>query len=163
MKGFIRQRGKNRWQIAIYQGRQNGRDCYTWHSVKGGSKDAERERRRLLSALDDGSFVEPSRLSLGDYLAKRWLPYAETQLGSTKTLERYREIVEKHLVPTLGDTRLTKLNPLEISDYYASALKAGRRDGNGGLSAQTVTHHHPQPVRRGEASRCEEKGDVRAR
>ena len=29
-----------------------------------------------------------------------------------------------------------------IQGYYAQALETGRRDGNGGLSAQTVLHHH---------------------
>ena len=58
-----------------------------------------------------------------------------------KTLERYREIVELHLVPALGAIPLAKLQPVHVQAYYAAALASGRRDGTGGLSAQTVVHH----------------------
>ncbi len=31
---------------------------------------------------------------------------------------------------------------MHIQSHYAEAQKTGRRDGNGGLSARTVLHHH---------------------
>src|SRR6476469_11279002 len=37
---------------------------------------------------------------------------------------------------------LAKLQPVHISQAYATALASGRRDGQGGLSARTVTHMH---------------------
>ena len=61
---------------------------------------------------------------------------------AAKTFERYAEIVRIHLKPAFGYLRLPKLQPLHIQGYYSKALSEGRRDGKGGLSAQTVLHHH---------------------
>src|SRR5262249_23385262 len=55
---------------------------------------------------------------------------------------RYAELCRKNLVPLLGGLGLRKLRPDEISQAYAKALTSGRRDGQGGLSARTVTHMH---------------------
>ena len=76
---------------------------------------------------------------LGDWL-NRWLAEA-THDVSPKTRERYTEIVTKHFIPALGAIRLAQLAPVNIQDYYSQALITGRRDGKGGLSAQTVRHH----------------------
>jgi integrase len=67
--------------------------------------------------------------------------YAEVNVAA-KMFERYAEIIRVHLVPALGHHRLTKLQPLHIQAYYSLALQSGRKDGKGGLSAQTVIHHH---------------------
>ena len=45
-------------------------------------------------------------------------------------------------MPALGDHVLSKLRPLHIQEFYADALAKGRKDGNGGLSPQTVLHFH---------------------
>ncbi len=57
-------------------------------------------------------------------------------------VERYAEICRNHLIPALGKHRLSKLTPLHVQDCYSEAQRQGRRDGNGGLSARTVLHHH---------------------
>jgi integrase len=59
-----------------------------------------------------------------------------------KTHERYSEIVNRHLIPALGRVLLAKLQPMHIQSYYSQALVSGRLDLKGGLSAQTVLHHH---------------------
>jgi integrase len=78
-------------------------------------------------------------MTVGHWLT-RWLAEAE-HVTSPKTHERYAEIVAKHLIPALGAVRLAQLAPVQIQDYYSQALASGRRDGRGGLSAQTVRHH----------------------
>src|SRR6266481_7063241 len=61
-----------------------------------------------------------------------------------KTFERYLGIVHDHLVPELGSIPLQKLQPLHVQACYSKELlQGGRKDGrDGGLSAQTVLHHH---------------------
>ncbi len=74
---------------------------------------------------------------------KKWLEdYAKPKV-SAKTYERYVQIVNNGLAPTLGLVMLPKLSPLQIQSCYSAALTSGRKDGReGGLSAQTVLHHH---------------------
>lgn len=142
MKGMIVQRSKGSWTLVFDVGRDGqGKRKQKWKAVRGTKADAERELRRVLRTLDTGAYVEPSKLSVAEYL-ERWLKdYAKPNTAAT-TFDRYSEIVKLHLVPALGATLLAKLQPLQIQGYYAQALEIGRRDGNGGLSAQTVLHHH---------------------
>jgi integrase len=50
--------------------------------------------------------------------------------------------VHLYLVPALGAIMLAKLAPVHIQRHYTDAVATGRRNGAGGLSAQTVVHHH---------------------
>jgi integrase len=67
--------------------------------------------------------------------------YARTKV-SGKTFERYKQIVENDLIPGIGSINLHKLQPLQIENLYAEQRKSGRKNGKGGLSEQTILHHH---------------------
>jgi integrase len=143
MRGHIRQRGKASWSIVLDLGRDaTGKRIQKWHSVKGTKKDAERELPKLLNSVHNGTYVEPVRMTVAEYL-DRWLKdYAHTNVAA-KTYDRYEQIVRVHLKPDLGNYNLSKLQPLHIQSSYSKALESGRKDGKeGGLSAQTVLHHH---------------------
>jgi integrase len=142
MRGHIRQRGKTSWAIVLELGHDaEGKRKQKWHSGFKTRKDAQAELARLMHEMNTGAYIEPSRLTFGDYL-DRWLAdYARIKV-SAKTFERYTEIVRLHLKPALVHHPLAKLQPLHIQAYYATALQSGRKDGKGGLSAQTVLHHH---------------------
>lgn len=119
----------------------NGRQKYKWHGGHKTKKEAQRELARLLNEVHNGTYVEPSRFSVAEYL-RHWLEtYARPKVAA-RTLERYEEIVQNHLIPSLGHYPLAKLQPLHIQTCYKEALESGRRNGKGGLSHQTVLHHH---------------------
>ncbi len=143
MRGHITKRGKNSWAVVIYTGRdpQSGKKQYKWHSVKGTKKQAEQEMAALINSLETGSYIKPKKTTLGLYL-EQWLQdYAATNTAP-RTYERYAEIVRLHLIPNLGRITLTQLKPEHLQSYYARALASGRIKSEGGLSAQTVKHHH---------------------
>ena len=140
MRGHITRRGKA-WSIVLYLGRDaSGKPKQRWVTVHGTKRDAERRLAELQHEINSGTYVEPSRLTVGQYLEK-WIGHAESKV-SRKTHERYSEIVSSHLRPALGHIALERLRPLHIQSYYDEALRTGRKDGKGGLSAQTVLHHH---------------------
>ena len=142
MRGHIRKRGKASWAVVLDLGRDaSGSRRQKWHSVKGTRRDAEREMSRILGELNMGSYVEPARMSVGEFL-DRWLAdYAKPKVTS-KTFERYGEMIDGHIRPALGTYLLPKLAPLHIQSFYSRALATGRKDGKGGLSAQSVVHFH---------------------
>lgn len=142
MRGHIRKRGKNSWSIAISLGFQDahGKYKYKWHTVHGTKRDAEVELTRILKQLDEGSYVNPSKITVKGHLEK-WLSAVEPNV-SRKTFVGYQEICDRHLIPAFGTIRLRKLSPEHLDTYYAEALCSGRLDGKGGLTAQTVLHHH---------------------
>ena len=141
MKGHIRKRGKESWALVIDLGRDSGgKRKQKWHTIHGTKKDAQRELRRLLTSLDEGIYVEPTKITVASYL-NTWLDHVRVKVG-TKTYSRYAEICRRHLEPAFGHLLLTKLQPLHIQEYYSVALQSGRLDGRGALSTQTVLHHH---------------------
>jgi integrase len=146
MRGYITQRGKkgtSSWTIVIYTGRDpiSNKKKYEWHSVKGTKKHAEQEMSKLLTQLDSGTYVKPNKLTVGIFL-EQWLrDYAKTNTAP-RTFERYAEIIRLHLIPNLGSISLANLKPAHIQAYYSIELTTGRLNGKGGLSQQTVKHHH---------------------
>ncbi|HZL59172.1 MAG TPA: site-specific integrase [Stellaceae bacterium] len=143
MRGNITRRGDRSWRLKFESGERNngtGKRQTKFVTVRGTRRDAERELTRILNAIETGAFVEPSKMTVEKYL-ETWLDHAKQRV-SAKTFSRYEEIVKKHLSVGLGSHCLTKLTPLAIQDSYSKALASGRRNGLGGLSAQTVKHHH---------------------
>lgn len=139
MRGNITRRGKNSWRIKIESDRgADGKRRTIYRTVRGRKADADGVLAEMLTDHRAGLLVETSNTSVGDYL-KIWLAAQST---SPKTIERHTEIVDKHLVPALGAHPIQKLRVQHIDQYYREALASGRRDGKGGLSAQTVLHHH---------------------
>jgi integrase len=152
MSGNITRRGAHSWRLkfeACERDPVTGKRRTRYVTVRGTKKDAQRELNRLLSLVDSGFYVEPSTLSVAEYL-ERWLMDHAQHRVSAKTFERYAEIARKHLIPALGSHRLPKLSPLHIQAYYSDALTKGRvRTLRSGiqemlppLAARTVKHHH---------------------
>jgi integrase len=142
MRGCIHPRGKNKWLLAYDIGPgPDGKRQQRYKTVHGIKKVAERELTRILHELATGSYIEPSKTTVAEYL-DQWLEtYAKTNVCGT-TLERYTGIIEKHLKPALGTHVIGKLQPLHIQSYYAEAVKSGHLRKAGGLSARTVIQHH---------------------
>ena len=143
MRGHITKRGKNSYSIAISLGKDaaSGKYKYQWVTVKGTKKDAEKRLSELLHQLDNGTFMKPSKTTVGEYL-ERWLKdYAWPNLAP-RTAEGYEHIMRRHLIPAFGNITLTSLKPEHLQRYYAEKLSSGRCNGVGGVSAQTVRHHH---------------------
>jgi integrase len=142
MQGHLYRRGKSSWGLVVDLPRSStGKRRQRTETVRGTKKDAEARLTQLLQELNTGTFVEATKITVADYL-KRWLADYAAHNVSRKTYERYEEIIRLHLIPAIGAHRLTELKPLHIQEAYSAALRNGRRDGKGGLSPQTVLHHH---------------------
>ena len=135
MKGGIRRRGAS-YTIAISLGKDpdTGKYKYHWETVPGTKKDAERRRHELLHQLDTGTFIQPGKTTVAEYL-ERWLrDYAKPNL-SPRGSERYAGIIRKYLMPEMGNITLTQLKPEHIQRHYSTMR-------NQGLSAGSVRYHH---------------------
>ena len=135
MRGHLRKRGKHSWGIVVDVGYdpETGKRLQKWISVKGTKRDAERRLAEVITGLDTGTFVEPSTITVADYL-DLWLRDYVAVSVRPSTAQGYGGIVRK-LQDRLGRVRLADLKPLHVQRYYAGLL-------DGGLSAQTILHHH---------------------
>jgi integrase len=141
--GHIRQRSPGSWELRYNLGTNpaTGKRRLVTTTVKGNRRAAEKELRRLLRALDTGEHVDPTRVSVRQWL-EQWLETARTEVAP-KTHERYSEIVRNFLIPAFGNLVLTKLAPVHIQQAYNGWAVGGRLDGKlGGLSPRSRRHIH---------------------
>ena len=143
MKGHIRKRSKGSWTIWVDLGRdpETGKRKQQTLTVRGSKASAERELRAVLTRIEGGAYVKPTRMTVGEYLESWLRDYVSTNTAPN-TADGYSDIVRAHLIPELGRFPLSALQPSHIQAYYSRMLRCGRQDGKGGLSAQTVKHHH---------------------
>ena len=142
-RGHIQRRGKRSWRIKVDAGRDplTGQRDTRYVTVHGTKRNAERKLSEILHQLDQGQYVEPSKLIVPEYL-ERWLKdYASTAVSPT-SFERYADLLRLHVAPYLRAVSLSKLQPLHIQGVYAKLLTEGRRRGAGGLNPRTVRHVH---------------------
>ena len=139
MKGHLKKRSKDSWTIVVDLGlKANGKRNQKWKSLKGTKKEAEALLARMLTELEDGVYIDAKKTSVSDYLDK-WIASIKGSVSST-TYERYKQLCDKHLKPTIGNIALNKLQAIKISEMYSNALESGRVDKKGGLSNQSVLH-----------------------
>lgn len=125
-QGSIIRRGKRSWRVKYDLPRDEaGGRRIAYATVKGTRKDAEKVLRAKLSAIDAGTHVDPSKLTVGEFLDD-WLTKAAPLTAGPRTLERYQEFVRLQIKPHLGDVLLQALRPKHISDWHQTLIDEGR-------------------------------------
>jgi integrase len=141
--GHIRERSPDSFEIRYSLGTNpaTGRRQIATTTVRGTRKEAEKELRRLLRSLDTGEHVDPNRVTVRLWLAT-WLATVRHEVAP-RSYDRYAAIVNRHLIPALGNLQLTKLAPVHIQEFYNTLASTGRRDGRlGGLAARSRRQLH---------------------
>ena len=88
MKGHLKERSPGHWSIVIdVPDPATGKRRRKWHSFKGTKRQAQIECARLISAIQTGHYLEPSKTMLAQFL-ERWLEHMKAQL-SPKSHARY--------------------------------------------------------------------------
>ncbi|MGQ9825753.1 MAG: tyrosine-type recombinase/integrase [Desulfotomaculales bacterium] len=88
-----------------------------------------------------GAFVEPDKVTVGEWLDK-WLSVYARQRVDITSYGLYETLVRCHMKPSLGNVELQKLRPIDIQQMHAEKLRNGWLDNKGGLSAETLTRIH---------------------
>lgn len=143
MRGSVVQKpkGSGKWYVVLDLPRDGtARRKQKWHSGYAGKREAERALAALLAASYDGTYVMPTKLTVGQYLLERWLPAASTTVRAT-TLVGYRRHIDLYLAPRIGGVPLQGLTPDRVSVLYRELAESG---GVGGrpLKPRTVRRIH---------------------
>ena len=110
MKGHIRERSPGHWAIVLdVRDPDTGKRKRKWHSFRGTKRQAQNESARLISALNGGTYLEPNKTTVAQFL-DRWLDDIRSKVAP-RTHERYAEIARKNLAPLLGSIIITKFSP----------------------------------------------------
>jgi integrase len=149
MRGHVRKYelkdGTKRWAAVVYQGKRVAstgklQDSYRWIRGFQTQKAAQSQLTKVLKSVGDGTYTEPSKQTLGEFLG-RWLNTVQANLAP-RTFERYNQLVEVNIIPKLGAILLTQLQPVQIAEFYTWAGTAGKLRTNSGLNIRTVLHIH---------------------
>jgi hypothetical protein len=101
MKGHIRERAPGRWAIVLdLRAPETDERKRKWHTFRGSRPAAENDGSRLITALNSGSYLPPSKLTVADFLGQ-WIDQTRTRVAP-RTIERYEEIANKNIAPILG-------------------------------------------------------------
>jgi hypothetical protein len=93
MRGHVRKRG-NSWTAIYDEGYdEDGKRVQRWKGGFGTRKEAQAALTRVLGSLGDGSYVQPSKVAVRDYLVDEWLP-AIAGTVRPLTLTQYTSIVK---------------------------------------------------------------------
>jgi integrase len=142
MRGHIQRRGKRSWRLKSDLGRHGatGERITKQKTVVGTKRDAEAELSKLLGSIQNGTYVDPTKMTVGELLAK-WRDEVAAAEVSAKTMERYAEHIDR-IVAGLGAIPLARLQPLAIQSFYNNLRRTGHKRRQGGLSEQTLLHIH---------------------
>lgn len=88
-------------------------------------KDVAERLKKLLADIQAGTFVDPGRLTVAQFL-ERWLEDAARHTVRPVTYETYRRYLRVHAIPVIGHLRLAKIQPTDLQHLYASRLQAGK-------------------------------------
>ena len=142
--GHIRERpeGSGTWQIIYDLPRSaDGKRRQTSKTIHGTEKQAKKELVLIEQEINRGTYCEPTKENLAEYL-DRWLQgYARPNVRR-KTVQEYESIIKNYIVPELGHIPLQKFMPLHFVEYQSKMLARGRVRREGGLKPQTVKHHY---------------------
>jgi integrase len=143
MRGHIRQRGKNSWELKFDAGRDAaGKRAIKYHSFKGTKREAQAKLVDLLAGVAKGSYVEHSKATVVGFVRDRISQWEAAGHISARTAERYRYLVENQIAPHIGAKLLQKLRPLDIEEWHTILRTKGRADGKAGITDRTIGHAH---------------------
>lgn len=95
---------------------------------------------RLQAAVAGGTFVEPSRQTVGKYLTE-WVAGISGEVRGG-TWRGYRDNVHNHLTPRIGDVPLQALSANRVRALYQELATGGRLRDGAGLSVKSVHNLH---------------------
>jgi hypothetical protein len=144
MRGNITRRGKSSWRIKFDLAADSvtSERRYYVETVRGIKRDAQALLAKRLAEHGEGQLVQRTVLTVAEY-ARHWL----ATIAPAKRQPR-RWTAMASLLRSTSSLPSARWNSRNLKDrrsiclFYVTLCKSGRRDGTGGLSAQTVQHIH---------------------
>jgi integrase len=105
-----------------------------WHKETGKQhiktferkKDAEAYMHQTGVDIGQGTHVAPSQSITVEQAARLWLEACETNELERASLSRYRNFVEKHIVPFIGPQKLSEMNRTTVRWFQDELRRQGR-------------------------------------
>ena len=107
-----------------------------WVGGFDSEKSAKLARDKARVSLSSSTYVSPSKATIGEYLST-WINEVHASQLKATTLERYKQVINKHLIPELGAIKLQDLRASHVQVLYTNLLTRPTATGEP-LSPRTV-------------------------
>ena len=107
-----------------------------WVGGFDSEKSAKLARDKARVSLSSSTYVSPSKATVGQYLST-WINDVHASQLKATTLERYKQVINKHLIPELGAIKLQDLRASHVQALYTNLLTRPTATGEP-LSPRTV-------------------------
>lgn len=139
----IRKRKDGRWEArVIYTYHPDGKAKY--HSIYGKSYLEVKEKRSAYTETNakfciskSETYQNKKKITFGQVM-NEWLE-SKKDFVKESTLAHYTSLLNRHILPKLGEYYLSALSSEVINSFLREKLCSGRTDGKGGLSPKTVS------------------------
>ena len=123
----MRQRGSS-WELRVYAGRDvvTGRKRWVTKTVRGGKREAQRALAAMVADNDRGAHNH-TNTTVGELL-EEWFALAGPGY-SPKGARETRGVMDRNLLPFLGNVPLSKLGAADIDRFYRRLREKGGRAG----------------------------------
>lgn len=116
-EGSIRQRSDGRWEARITIGIDPKTGKPKRRSIYGSSQaEVRKQLTKLTKAIDEGTYREPNKLTVGQWLDNWLITYCHNLKPLTQS--SYKVVINKHLLPNIGGIKLQDLRPVHIQKFY---------------------------------------------
>ena len=134
--GSIRQRKDGTWEARFTTGRDPGTGKQIQRSKYFKTqREAAKFLQKTLAAIDSGTYVEPSKMTVAQWLEAWLVEYTGDVKPYTK--RAYATNIKNHIIPALGALRLEKLTPLQVQKFYNECMREPKN-----LKPKTVKNIH---------------------
>lgn len=97
-------------------------------------KEVQEKMKVALREQQEGKLITAPSQTVAQFLTD-WLENTHKQRVRPRTYERYKEAVDLHLIPALGNYKLQKLMPQHLNAFYAKKMREG-------LAPTTIIYYH---------------------
>ena len=131
----IRKRKDGRWE-ARYVREDSAEDARKYGSVYGRTYQEAKEKRDLIISKGQDQKSSNNTILFRDILVA-WQATNRIRLKEA-SISRYQNLIDAHILPELGNKRMSQITVPLLNRYLSAKLESGRLDHTGGLSASYV-------------------------
>lgn len=141
----IEKRGENKYRLTVSAGfKPDGSRKLIRKTIQAKSeREAKKQLALFVAEVENKKITADSSMKFRDFVEIWDKSYAETNL-EIRTYTRYKDLLQKNILPAIGDLKLIDIKPVTLLELYRKLGTDGaRRDKKaGGYSGRTIQHIH---------------------
>lgn len=110
--------GPNKWLSRVYLGTTGGKRRYSAKTLTGTTSEARKAHTKRLREIDTGTFIEPSKQTVEEYLTD-WLKSKAAEI-SERTYSDYAHRLRLDVYPAIGTAKLDHVSAQRLQSLCAS-------------------------------------------